>query len=204
MIVIAVFVLWIGGISARLVHLQVNQHEWLAAKAKGQREDKKQSRMARGTIFDRDGRILAMSIKVKTLYANPMEIDDLPAAAKAVGKVLGVSDGPLLKQLKSGKEDERKYVPLAKDFDEMAVDRVNRALETTGLKKADNPKFAGLYWREEQKRTYPQQRLAAHIVGFSNAAGVGQAGIEQSQNDILYGPVIKKLTGTRSARPNLR
>ncbi len=35
--------------------------------------------------------------------------------------------------------------------------------------------------------------MAAHVVGFSNADGIGQAGIEQSQNDILYGAVIRKV-----------
>ena len=192
MIVIAVFVVWIGGISARLVHLQVNQHEWLSAKARGQRIDLKKSRMPRGTIFDRNQSILAMSIKVKTLYANPMEIEDLDSAAKVVGKALGVNEKQLLRQLKDAKDDERKFVMLAKDFDEQAVARLNRELESPDVKKADSPKFPGLHWREEQKRSYPQNRLAAHIVGFSNADGVGQAGVEQSQNDILYGPIIKK------------
>ena len=193
MIVIAVFVLWIGGISARLVHLQVNQHDWLSAKARGQRIDNKRSRMPRGTIYDRNERILAMTLNVNTLYANPMDIDDLAAAAKAVGKVLGVNENQILKQLNDAKEDERKYVPLAKGLDAAGVQRVNRALETPNVKKPGTPKFPGLYWREEQKRSYPQERLAAHIVGFSNADGVGQAGIEQSQNEILYGPVIKKV-----------
>jgi cell division protein FtsI/penicillin-binding protein 2 len=148
MIVIAVFVVWIGGISARLVHLQVNQHEWLSAKARGQRIDLKKSRMPRGTIFDRNQSILAMSIKVKTLYANPMEIDDLDSAAKVVGKALGVNEKQLLRQLKDAKEDERKFVMLAKDFDEQAVARLNRELESPDVKKADSPKFAGLHWRE--------------------------------------------------------
>lgn len=193
MFVIAIFVLWIGGISVRLVHLQVNQHEWLSEKAQSQRRDVKRSRLPRGTIYDRNGRILAMSINVKTLYANPMEMDNLGSAAKAVGKVLGANEAQLFRQLKQAKEDERKYVPLARELDEIAVERINRALETPELKKVGTPKYQGLYWREEQKRTYPQQALAAHVVGFSNSDGVGQAGIEQSQNELLYGSVIKKL-----------
>lgn len=193
MLIVAIFVLWIGAIGARLVHLQVNQHEWLRDRAERQRVDLKKSRLPRGTIYDRNERVLAMSVNVKTLYANPMEIDDLGDAARSVAKVLGVSAVPLLKQLKDAKEDERKFVPLAKELDEIAVQKINRELEDPTIKKASAPKFAGLYWREEQKRSYPHQTLAAHVVGFSNADGIGQAGIEQSQNDKLYGAVIKKL-----------
>lgn len=192
MIVIAVFVLWIGGISVRLVHLQVNQHEWLAKRAADQRTDIKRARLPRGTIYDRDGRILAMSNRVNTLYANPMEIDDLAAAAKAVGKAVGVNQNQILKQLKEAKEDGRKFLPLAKGLEAPAVENVNKVLETPDVRKAGTPKFPGLYWREEQIRIYPQQTLAAHVVGFSNADGIGQAGIEQSQNDLLYGPVIRR------------
>src|SRR3954470_4535258 len=77
MLVIAVFVLWIGGISVRLVHLPGDPTEWLSKKAEDQRIDVKRARLARGTIYDRNERILAMSNKVKTLYANPMEIEDI-------------------------------------------------------------------------------------------------------------------------------
>jgi len=48
MLVVAVFVLWIGGISIRLVHLQVTQHAWLKGKALDMRQDKKTIRTLRG------------------------------------------------------------------------------------------------------------------------------------------------------------
>src|SRR3954466_5705255 len=96
MLVVAVFVLWIGGISARLVHLQVTQHDDLRAKAQGIRRDVKQTRTLRGTIYDRNERALAMSVPVKTLYADATEITDIDATAKAVAKVVKV-DIPTLK-----------------------------------------------------------------------------------------------------------
>src|SRR6476469_2588843 len=88
MLVVAAFVLWIGGISVRLVHLQVTRHDDLKAKAEGIRTDVKQSRSLRGTIYDRNDRALAMSVPVKTLYADPTEITDIDATAKAVAKVV--------------------------------------------------------------------------------------------------------------------
>src|SRR6185436_20355307 len=76
MLIIAVFVLWIGGISVRLVHLQVKEHEWLKAKAEDIRTNTKKTRQLRGTIYDRDGHALAMSVKLNTLFADATEISD--------------------------------------------------------------------------------------------------------------------------------
>src|SRR3954451_21979622 len=79
MLVVAVFVLWIGGISVRLVHLQVTQHNDLKTKAQGIMRDVRQTKSLRGTIYDRNERALAMSVPVKTLYADPTEVTDIDA-----------------------------------------------------------------------------------------------------------------------------
>ncbi len=88
MLIVAFFILWIGAIGVRLVHLQVNQSEWLRERAQNQRRDQLKSRMLRGTIFDRTERTLAMSVKVKSLYADPREIEDVELTAQKVADVL--------------------------------------------------------------------------------------------------------------------
>jgi len=193
MLIVAVFVLWMGGIGVRLVHLQVSQHAWLSMRALDQRQDIKKSKMLRGTIYDRNERALAMSVNVKTLYADPTEISDVETAAKEIAKALKVETGPLLKQLKEGKESGKRFVAIAKKLDEATVQKINKSLQIPELKKIDLPYYAGLHWNEEQKRSYPNGTLAANILGFSNADDQGQAGIEQSQNDILHGEVVRKV-----------
>jgi len=193
MLVVAFFVLWIGGISVRLVHLQVTQHTWLKGKAEDMRQDVKQTRLLRGTIFDRNGRALAMSLRAKTLYADPAEISDIDATATAVAKAIKVDEKQIAEQLRNAKEANRRYVPLVKRLDEEAVQKVNKALDIAEVRKSDLPNFKGLHWQLEQKRSYPYQSLAAQIVGFSNDEDEGVAGIEQSQNEILHGAVIEKL-----------
>ncbi|MEO8041864.1 MAG: penicillin-binding transpeptidase domain-containing protein [Acidobacteriota bacterium] len=193
MLIIAVFVLWIGGISARLVHLQVKESDWLRERARGIRTDEKSKKLPRGMIYDRNGRALAISVNVKTLFADATEIQDVKAAAKAIAKVLNQNEAKLAQQLDSAKSDERKFVPIAKGLDAAASERINRLLEDPKLVKGDTPKFKGLHWREDQRRSYPYETLAAHVIGFSNAEGNGQAGIEQSMNVELYGAVIKKV-----------
>jgi cell division protein FtsI/penicillin-binding protein 2 len=111
---------------------------------------------------------------------------------KSSRRRLGLDEKKLRKQLKEAVSLERKFVPIVKGLDDVEAAAINSKLETAGLKKADLPRFPGLHWREDQKRSYPNGELAAHVVGFSNAEGVGQAGIEQSQNEGLFGAVIKK------------
>ncbi len=190
-LIVAILVMWMGGIGARLVYLQVNQHSWLKERALGQRRDVKKVRLPRGTIFDRNERTLAISVNVQTLYADPTAITDIPAAAKAIAKAAELKESDVARLLSKGKEDERRFVPLVKGLDDAAVQRINKSLDDAKTRKADLPNYPGLHWREEQRRSYPHESLAAHIIGFSNAEGEGQAGIEQSQNRLLYGAVIK-------------
>ena len=192
MLVVAFFILWIGAIGVRLVHLQINQSEWLRDRAQNQRRDELKSKMLRGTIYDRTERALAMSVKVKSLYADPREIEDVEATAQAVAAALKIKPDIILKDLREGKETNKRFVWLAQKLDEEAAQRLNKTLETPELKKFDTPKFKGLHWREDQKRSYPYKNLAAQIVGFNNADDIGLAGIEQSQEEILRGNVVKK------------
>jgi cell division protein FtsI (penicillin-binding protein 3) len=193
MLVVAVFVLWIGGISARLVHLQVTQHDDLRAKAQGIRRDVKQTRTLRGTIYDRNERALAMSVPVKTLYADATELQDVDAAAKAIAKAVKVDIPTLKMQLTQAKEANKRFVPIAKKLDGDAVDKINHALDDPAVKKADSPNYYGLHWRDEQRRSYPNGTLASQVVGFANSDDDGKAGIEMSQDDALHGAIIRKV-----------
>jgi cell division protein FtsI (penicillin-binding protein 3) len=193
MFIVGVFAIWILGISTRLVYLQVSQHDWLRARAVDQRQDVKKSKLLRGTIYDRDERPLAMSVRAKTLYADAVEITDIEKSAKALAKHVKLPIAELTKQLADAKAAKKRFVPLIKKVDEETAQKLNKTLATEGVKKADEPKFEGLHWIEDQKRSYPHGSLAAQVIGFANADDVGMAGIEQSQEDLLHGAVVKKL-----------
>lgn len=192
MLVIALFILWIGAIGARLVYLQINQSDWLREKAQNQRRDIKKSKQLRGTIFDRSERALAMSVTVKSLFADPAEIEDVEGTAKAVAKFTKQKPKDVLAALKTAKENNKRFVWLARKLDDETFDKVNEQLKTDELKKYDLPKFAGLHWKDEQQRSYPYKTLAAHVIGFANKEDVGSAGIEQSQEEFLHGVVTKQ------------
>jgi cell division protein FtsI (penicillin-binding protein 3) len=192
MLIVAFFILWIGAIGVRLVHLQVNQSEWLRSQAQDQRRDQIKIKMLRGTIFDRSERALAMSVKVKSLFADPAEIEDIDLTAKRVAAALKAKPGDVFRQLQEAKQNNKRFVWLARKVDEDTFERLNNQLKNIDLKKYDEPRMAGLHWKEEQKRGYPYKNLAAQVVGFSNSDDVGLAGIEQSQETLLHGAVTKK------------
>lgn len=145
MLIVAFFVLWIGGIGARLVHLQINQHTELRGKALNQRRDTVKDKQLRGTIYDRDDHPLAMSLKVKSLVADPSEIENIEATSKQIAKILNVKTETILKPLKEGKERNKRFVYLARKLDDATVKNINEKLETAELKKSDLPKYIGLH-----------------------------------------------------------
>ena len=73
--------LWAGGISTRLVYLQVFRHEDLARRAERQQMRTIEAPAKRADIVDRNGRLLAYSVEADTIYAVPTDISDPDTAA---------------------------------------------------------------------------------------------------------------------------
>jgi cell division protein FtsI (penicillin-binding protein 3) len=193
MLIVAVFSIWMLGIGVRLVHLQVTQHEWLKDRAIIQRTNIEKTKLMRGTIFDRDGHMLATSIRVNTLFADPSEIADVEKTAKTLAKILKIDERQLSNQLADAKASKKRFVPLLKKLDNDAYQRINNSLDSDEVTKADLPRFDGLHWTEDQMRRYPYDSLAAQVIGFSNMDDIGVAGIELSQDELLHGEIIKKI-----------
>jgi cell division protein FtsI (penicillin-binding protein 3) len=175
-LVVVLFVLWMCIIGARLVNLQTVQHADLYAKAVEQRRDKHKTKPLRGSILDRNGRDLAVTLEAESLEIDPTELENTEAAAYQLAKVLGKNPRELLTTLNDGKATKRKAIPLAR---ELEADKIQE-VKNLGIAK-------GLIWRKEQKRFYPNQTLAAQIIGFTNREDVGQAGIEAAQEKNLRG-----------------
>lgn len=184
--------IWIVGIGARLFYLQVLKHEELSRAATAQRTRPQSTQMMRGAIFDRDGNLLAQSYPTKSLAADPTMIENVDDAAKRLASALNLKVQDLKKTLKASKEGKKRFIWLARRVEQEEADRITRAVkgDHAGHDKGELG-IAGLFWRNEQSRSYPNGPLAAHIVGFTNADGIGQAGIEQSQEGALKAPVVK-------------
>jgi cell division protein FtsI (penicillin-binding protein 3) len=124
----------------------------------------------RADIVDRQGRLLATSLPAPSLYANPTEV---ARPERAAAKLAGIL--PELSQARAARRMamDREFIWLKRGLTPRQQARINRL----GI--------PGLYFRTESKRVYPQGKLTAHLVGFTDPDGNGIAGIEKSFDDLL-------------------
>ena len=124
----------------------------------------------RGTIYDKSGQPLAISLAVKSIAANPRIIDRPSYAASKLSKVLGLDRRSLEKRLR----DKHYFVWIKRHTTPDEVEAV----------KALNIKGIGFY--DEAKRFYPESESLANLIGFVGVDGQGLEGLE-----LLYDPVLK-------------
>src|SRR5690349_12257692 len=82
------FLIWAAIVDARLVYIQVFQHEQLAALAEKQQQRTIKITPSRGSILDRKGRELARSIEAESIYVAPNEVKSPQAAAALLARIL--------------------------------------------------------------------------------------------------------------------
>jgi len=126
---------------------------------------------ARGTIFDRDGRELAITTEAASIYALPRLIENRGATAAALSRALGVAEKHVSKRLAA----HDRFTYIARWVEPEQAERV-RALD-----------IAGIGIDREPRRSYPAGKLAAPLIGFANIDGQGVRAIEQMENDWLQG-----------------
>lgn len=156
----------------RLTIVQGARAEEFAARGLDQRLDRRSLPADRGTIFDRDGRELAVTVDSISVYANPREMADPEAAAMQLARLLDVNARDLMRDLASGAA----FVYVAR---QLAPEDV------VPIEEADIP---GVYFLHEPKRVYPSGSLAAHVVGIVRSSdNVGLEGLELQYDRALAG-----------------
>jgi len=131
----------------------------------------------RGSIFDTNGRDLAMSIERTTVYADPTLVTDPATEAATLAPVVHVSKKALFQALsdKGTAQSPRRFVYLA----HTVTDAVAQAVQTL--------KLPGIGFVPESARSYPAGAVGAAVVGEVHADGSGAAGVEQQYNSLLTG-----------------
>ena len=89
MITAVLVAVWMAGIEARLVFLQVVEHHDLTARATRQQMSRSDAAAKRGDILDRRGQVLATSVSTDSIYAVPSAIEDPKSVVAALCKALG-------------------------------------------------------------------------------------------------------------------
>jgi cell division protein FtsI (penicillin-binding protein 3) len=170
-IIQVVIIVWMIAIGAKLVWLQVRQHDWLVARATNQQQAALPLFAQRGVIYDRNGNELARSVTVKSLYAEPAAITNPSGMADKLSDLLDLDRDELYKRLTSA----HTAVAIKRKLDDKEV----ASIEKFGLQ--------GLRFIDEKKRFYVSGASAAHLLGFVDIDERGVGGIELSYDKAIRG-----------------
>jgi len=168
-----VMVLMMGylAIGLRMGDLTLLRHKSTETLA-GNKDSTPVAKPLRGEIVDRNGNLMAASLKMASVYADTTMVEDPAALAKKLAAILPEQTyADLLQKLSSGKE----FIWIQRDV----TPKQEYAINALG-----NP---ALSFQDEGRRIYPDAGLTAHIIGYTDVDGNGIAGIEKYFNKQLVG-----------------
>ena len=171
----AVFAILCVAIIGRLFYLQVLKADEYRQEAGITRLWTIQTAAARGTIYDRTGHVLAISVPATTIIANPQEITDVDFTASVLSEALGVDKETLVERFEWGQENESQFAYVKRG----ATLQEGTAVREIGL--------AGIYFLDDTRREYPYGEVGGQIVGLCDADGKGVCGLELYYDDVLRG-----------------
>jgi cell division protein FtsI (penicillin-binding protein 3) len=171
-LLLVLFLAAFAGTLARAVWLQEVQAARLSNLAERQHRETVTIPAGRGTVFDRTGVQLAIGEQTTTIYADPTQVTQARAVALAAHAIFGVPATALYTQLL----DKKSHFVYVQRF-------ADPKLATQFVKKG----FAGVNAYPEEKRTYPQNTVAAQVIGFAGTDNTGLGGLELEYNKQLAG-----------------
>jgi len=166
------FLLGFGTILARAYQLQVIERDYLRGIAENGIIGTTRLPPERGTIYDREGNELALSVQVGSVFAHPKQIKEKNKTARKLSRILGEKKNKILKLLRR----DRSFV------------WIKRKISPTLTQQVSGLKIDGIGVTTETRRYYPGREIAAHLIGFSGSDNQGLEGLEKRYDDSLKGP----------------
>jgi cell division protein FtsI (penicillin-binding protein 3) len=173
--------LWAVLIAARLVQLQVLEHDDWSIAARKQHRNLLTIQPERGALYDRNGEPLAMNIPVEAVSVNPREVADPDLAAALLAPILRLDERAVSARIAAAAQAGSGYLSIKRKISLAEAARV-RSLQHGWIRLG-----------RESMRVYPKGSLAAHVLGsmgFQKTSGdreVGTAGLEQTLETELRG-----------------
>lgn len=174
-----------SGFSARLIHLQVNQHEEYASLANAKHIVKKPVFAQRGQIVDANYEMLADNISVQTVYADashilnsePIKTEKALAQASETSRIVAQFLELPKEEVLAKILTERRFIVLKKEVDQLTAYALQTELAKNGLR--------GIYFLEDFKRVYPNGDMLCHVLGYLDHDNNGISGLEKSMDNYL-------------------
>lgn len=171
LIVWVVAMVWMAVVFGRLSYLQLFRYSEYFAKAQHQQQRIFEISPSRGTIYDRNGRELAVSLPMDSVFADPTDITDPEMVAQLLSRVLDIPADDLETKIRGA------HTPV----------RLARKLSPEAVQRIDNMNLKGVFFQKENRRVYPQRDLAAAVLGYVDVDEKGLGGIEQSLDKEIRG-----------------
>ena len=205
----------------KLWQLQVTQHDWLENKAITQQTREVTSTAHRGTIYDANGDILAISGSVQNVILSPRDlVDNIESEVKTKDEFGNPRSKTAIEAEKESKlqstydliadnlssilgidrteimtrlqKTKSAYEVLAKKVEEDVSDQVRAFIEENKLERA-------VYLTDDSKRYYPYSTMASQVIGFVNSSNTGAYGLESLYNLDLAGTNGKIITNKNAS-----
>lgn len=174
-------------LAGRLVYLQAARHAYFQKQADSYRVSKLLLPARRGLILDRNGLTLASNTAAVAVYADPLEVKDPAGTAQALAPLLG-EDATTLQKLLLPRSPKNHYISLKRHIDAATKAPDPQSGEAVPIAQAvKSANLEGIGVIADTRRAYPNDDLAAHVLGFTNRDGNGVEGLEQSQDALLRG-----------------
>lgn len=191
-VVLAVVVFIYFGLAARAAYIQVVEPDMLKKQGDLRSLRTAANKVHRGSIVDRNGRELAVSVPVETVWADPKIIMENNALAmvehwQALADVLDKDVNTI--KARVTKNPAKRFV------------YVERQVSPAMAKYIKQLKIPGIHLQKESKRFYPAGEISAHIVGFTNVDDKGIEGVERVYDQLLTGEKGEK-TYRKDAKGN--
>lgn len=170
----------------RIAWIQFVDGKKMTARATTQLRESKTLHSPRGTIYDRNGQELAVSGMTKSLYANPSEIKDADQIAGALATLLGMKPEDVKEKLLAGGQ----FIWIKRMMEPAVAQQLQAIIKEYDMK--------GLGFLEESKRYYPNDTLAAQVLGFVGTDDIGLDGLEMVLDKTIKGRLFEQLVDTDS------
>ena len=203
---LAIFAIFAAVFFLRLVYLQVIVAGDYSAQAQAQRTSYLTIEPRRGTIYDRNGVVLATSVDATTIYVDPTEVTDINMTAQLLADSLGGQASDYLEKVAANNTrysviKRKADTSVGDDLQSRVTERVAEAQKQENARAKDAGEQAqtvqsGIHFVTESRREYPNGQVAGQVVGACSI-GVdedknreyyyGICGLEKQYNDVLSG-----------------
>jgi cell division protein FtsI (penicillin-binding protein 3) len=187
-----IFCAWTAIIAVRLGWLQVVRHSDFVHRAAQQQQRTFEVAPRRGVLYDRNLRELAVTVQVDSVYAVPSELgDNRESTADILSQIVHADPKDNFtsrQQMLARFNASRGFAWVARRLDPGTVERVREL------------NLKGVYFQKEFKRFYPNNDLAAQVLGYVGTDDVGLGGLEREFDDDMHGAPGHMLTALDAKR----